>query len=356
MNELATISNSSLMNAAFNANLFERFIEYCEVKETTLQGYMVCIRQFVRWMQDNGIREPKREDVRAYKAHLDNCNFTAGTKAQYLRAVKHFFKWTASEGLYPNVADNVKGAKVRKDNSKKEAFNEEDIKTVLASIDRSTEAGKRDYAMILLSVTGGLRIIELQRADIQDIAVIKGQKVLYIQGKGRDEKDEYTKLIPEVTEAIEDYLKARPQFRKNDPLFTGTSNRGRGQRLAEPSISRIIKNVFRNAGFDSAKLTAHSLRHTSNTLLFKSGADLFTVQKHARHSDPATTQIYLHAFEREKDRSEQNIYNQIFGTAKADAAEEAAKALQSLSEADQLAALEYIRMLAENGLNGRKGA
>lgn len=355
MNEII-VKQNSLQAAAFNQDLFSRFIKYCEVKQTTLQGYIVCIRQFVNWMQEQGIKQPQREDVRSYKSYLDNQNFTAGTRAQYLRAVKHFFKWTASEGLYPNIADNIKGAKVRKDNTKKEAFTEDEIKIILNSIDRNTEAGKRDFAMILLCVTGGLRIIELQRADIQDVATIKGEKVLYIQGKGRDEKDEYTKLIPEVFAALEDYLQSRPAFKKNDPLFTGTSNRNRGGRLSEPTISQIIKTAFRKAGFDSAKLTAHSLRHTSNTLLFKSGADLYTVQKHARHSDPATTQIYLHAFEREKDRSEQNIYNQIFNPGKKSTAEQAAEALQGLSEEEQQAALEFILSLAKNGAQARRGA
>lgn len=336
------IRNNALAEAQFNSELFNRFIQYTDVKETTLKGYTVCIRQFMKWLASEGIRNPSREDVRAYKQHLDNQNFTAGTRAQYLRAVKHFFKWTASEGFYPNIADNIKGAKVRQDNTKKEAFSEADIKTILESIDRATEAGKRNYAMILLSVTGGLRIIEMQRADIQDIATIKGQQVLYIQGKGRDEKDAYVKLIPEVQDAIQDYLQSRPHFRKNDPLFTGTSNRGKGQRLAEPSISRIIKGVFKNAGYDSGKLTAHSLRHTSNTLLFKSGADLYTVQQHARHSDPKTTEIYIHAVDREKDRSEQAIYNQIFNPEQKDLAQEALEALQDLSEAEQQQALQYI--------------
>lgn len=356
MYELTTINQSGLQVLSFNESLFESFINYTDVKETTLKGYAVCIRQFVRWMQEQGIRNPQREDIKAYKAHLEAQNFTAGTKAQYLRAVKHFFKWTAAENLYPNIADNIKGAKVKQDNTRKNAFSEEDIKTILASIDRSTEAGKRDYAMILLSVTGGLRIIEMQRADIQDIQTIKGQKVLYIQGKGRDEKDEYTKLPAEVVAALEDYLQSRPPVKKQDPLFVGTGNRARGARLSEPSISRIIKAAFINAGFDCDKLTAHSLRHTSNTLLFKSGADLYTVQKHARHSDPKTTEIYIHALDREKDQSEQNIYNQIFNPGKKSTAEQAAEALQGLSEADQQAALEFILSLAENGLKARKGA
>lgn len=351
-----TIRNVTLAEMQFDNSLFFRFMQYTDVKETTLKGYAVCVRQFIRWMQEHEIRQPNRDDVRAYKAHLDNQNFTAGTRAQYLRAVKHFFKWTASEGLYPNIADNIKGAKVKQDNTKKEAFNEEDIKTILASIDRTTEAGKRDFAMILLSVTGGLRIIEMQRADVQDIATIRGQQVLYIQGKGRDEKDEYVKLIPEVFAAINEYLQSRPAYKKSDPLFTGTSNRGRGQRMAEPSISRIIKGVFRNAGYDSGKLTAHSLRHTCSTLLRKSGADVYTIQQHVRHNDPKTTEIYIHAADREKKRNEQAIYNQIFNPGKKSIAEQATEALEGLTEAEQRAALDYILTLQKNGVTAERGA
>lgn len=279
-----------------------------------------------------------------------------GTRAQYLRAVKHFFKWTASEGLYPNIADNIKGAKVRRDGTRKEAFSETEIKAILESIDRSTEAGKRDFAMVLLSVTCGLRIIELQRADIQDIATISGEKVLYIQRKGRDEKDKYKKVAPEVAEALEDYLQSRQSRRKNEPLFAGTSNRAKGQRLAEPSISRIIKTVFRNAGFDSAKLTAHSLRHTALTIAAKNGKGLLDLQLFADHADPATTQIYIHKADREKDHTEQEIYNQIFRPGQVDLAEQAAEALQGLSEADKQAALDFILSIKKNGLQARKGA
>lgn len=346
MNEL-TLNNNAIKSIDFSNDYFKSFIDYCDVKETTLNGYIAYIKQFMRWLNDNEINQPVREDIKSYKAYLDKQNLSAGTKAQYLRAVKHFFKWTQSEGFYPNIADNIKGIKVHRDNTKKEAFNEEDIKTILRSIDRTTEAGKRDYAMILLSVTGGLRIIEMQRADIQDIATIKGQRVLYIQGKGHEDKDDYTKLIPEVAEAIADYLASRPPYKNNSPLFTGTSNRGRGQRMSVPTISRIIKKVFINAGYDSSKLTAHSLRHTSNTLLFKSGADLTQVQKHARHSDPSTTQIYLHAFEREKDTSEQDIFNQIFKPSHRDSMNDAIDLFKSLSGEELEKAYDFIKRLSK---------
>lgn len=337
--------NKQGITKAFNSSLFERFIEYSDVKEITLRGYMTCLKHFAEWLSANNIETPKREHIKAYKKHLEQGNYSAGTQAQYLRAVKHFFKWTQAEGIYPDIAANIKGAKVRADNTKKEAFSESDIKRILASIDRTTIQGKRNYAIILLSVTGALRIIEIQRANIEDIQTIKGQRVLYIQGKGRDEKDEYIKLTPEVERAINDYLSARGNYKKTDPLFTGTSNRAFNARLSEPSLSRIIKEVFKSAGYDAKKLTAHSLRHTSNTLLYKSGADLYTVQKHARHADPKTTEIYIHAVEREKDRSEQAIYDQIFKPGKATVTKQLHELIDQLNEQQQKAALEQLMLI-----------
>lgn len=330
----------------FDADLFRRFIDYTDVKETTIKGYAVCIRAFARWAAETGTRQPQREDIKAYKEYLETQNFTAGTRAQYLRAVKHFFKWAASEGLYPNIADGIKGARVRQDNTKKDPLQAEDVRRILSSIDRSTEAGRRDYAMFLLSVTGGLRIIELQRADVGDIKTIAGERVLFIQGKGRDEKDEYKKLPPEVYQAIMAYLSARGPIDKKAPLFTGTSNRAKEQRLTEPSISRIIKGVLVSAGYDSDRITAHSLRHTSVTLLLEAGATLQEAQHHARHADPATTGIYAHNIDRRKDHSEQIIFNQIFGAPERDAAQEAAQIVRGLPPEKQAEALELLQALA----------
>lgn len=328
---------------AFSGDFFNRFIKYTDVKETTLQGYTVCLKAFAKYLLANGIKEPCREDIKNYKAYLDSTDYKAGTKQQYLRAVKHFFKWTSAENLYPNIADNIKGVKVRQDNTRKDALSEEDIKTICSSIDRSTETGKRDYLIILLSVTAGLRIIEMQRANIEDIKTIAGEKVLFIQGKGRDEKDEYKKITPEVWSALTDYLASRGNPDKKQPLFTGTSNRAKEQRITEPSISRIIKGIFRSAGYDSDRITAHSLRHTSVTLLLKSGATIQEAQQHARHADPATTGIYAHNLDRAKQHPEQRIYNQIFNPDSTELLDEANKLLQNMSEKQLKEALNYLK-------------
>lgn len=332
-------------------DLYSMYLNDCDVKESTKKGYEVCGRAFLLWIAQNGIDRPTREDIKAYKKHLEEQDFTAGTRAQYLRAVKGLFHWASTRGLYPNITDGVKGVKVRQDNTKKDPLQAEDVRRILSSIDRSSETGKRDYAMFLLSITGGLRIIELQRADIGDIKTIAGEKVLFIQGKGRDEKDEYKKLPPAVFSAIMDYLSIRGETDKKAPLFTGTSNRAKEKRLTEPSISRIIKGVLVSAGYDSDRLTAHSLRHTSVTLLLEAGATLQEAQHHARHADPATTGIYAHNIDRRKDQSEQIIFNQIFNSQKADAAQEAAQIVKGMTPEQQQEALAALIEIAN-----RRGA
>ena len=343
--------------------LLDRFIGYIDVKEITKESYFVCLRDFMAWLNENCIMQPQRDDIRRYAEYLNTphprrqrsdrpsnepmpiIKMSAGTQARYLRAVKLFFKWTASEGLYPNVADNVKGAKVRVDNKKRDPLEKDQAIMVLNSIDRSTITGKRDYAMILLSITAGLRIIEMQRADIGDIETMGGDKVLYIQGKGHDEKDASKKLTPEVFSAIDEYLTARGCKEKSAPLFAGIGNRCRGERLAEPAISRIIKDRFKAAGYDTHRLSAHSLRHSSVTFLLEAGGTIQEAQIHARHANIDTTTIYAHNIDQRKDHSEQRIYNFLFDV-ETDAVTQAADLMRQMNADQQRRALELLKAIA----------
>lgn len=341
--EITSFSKNQIISSGFDRSLFKRFIDYTDVKDTTIKGYAVCIRSFVRWMNDTGVRTPNRADIMQYKLFLSDHRYSAGTQRQYLRAVKHFFKWTAAEGLFPNIADNIKGAKVKQDNTRKDPFTEAEIIQVINSIDTATVTGKRDKAVILLAVTCGLRIIEMQRADIGDIVMKSGERVIYIQGKGHDEKDDYKKIVPEVWQAISDYLKTRPEAGKKDPLFASTSNRSKGKRIAEPTFSTMIKEIFRRAGFDSNRLTAHSLRHTSVTMLLKSGASLQEAQAHARHADPKTTTIYAHNIDKAEQHPEKLIYDHLFSTGSDNPFDQAMSLISSMTSAEAAALVAYLK-------------
>jgi integrase/recombinase XerC len=184
---------------------------------------------------------------------------------------------------------------------------------VLSKIDRSTLKGKRDYAIIVLMLTGGLRTMEVSRANYGDLSKIGDTEVLYVQSKGKVEKTDYVKISYNVSEAIREYISSLPYMPTDtSPLFVSVSNNSKSKRITTRSVSRVIKRALINSGFISNKLTAHSLRHTAVTLALLSGIDLQEVQQFARHLNITTTQIYAHNLERLNNESEFVISQAIF--------------------------------------------
>ena len=288
----------------------ESFISYIDASPKTVATYTRAIRQFIKWLSINGITHPTREDVIAFRDELKE-DHKASTVQNYIIAVRLFFQWLGQEGLYPDVAQHVKGAKLSKEH-KKDYLASSQVKAVLSGIERDTVQGRRDFAIFALMVTGGLRDIEVHRANIEDLRTLGDNTVLYLQGKGREERAEYVKVPAEVERAIRASLADRTDAKDSDPLFISLSNNSKGDRISTRSISGLIKSALVSAGYDSDRLTAHSLRHTAVTLSLLGGNSLQEVQQFARHSNISTTEIYAHNLDRAKNQCEATIASAIF--------------------------------------------
>ncbi len=281
--------------------------------------------------------------------------------AQYMRTVQAFFSWTAQSGIYPNIAAGIHGPKIRHDTHRKEALTPGDVLKIERSIEataaaqraaaqdagkdkagrvqRSTAQGKRLKALYLLAVNCGMRTVELSRANIKDVITRDGQAYIYIWGKGRSEPDTRKPLAPEVKAALDDYLQTRKDTTGSSPLFTSTGNRSGGQRIAPTTISTMLKRAMQAAGYDSERITAHSLRHTAGTTVMELTGDLFTTQKYMRHQDPRTTEIYLHNQTEGKEAEiAQQLYN-LYHREPAQAAPETLEAVIAALDPAQLARL-----------------
>lgn len=313
MNDLISIKQKNEVGnlKGLSDNLIQGFTAFIDASPRTVRAYTVDLRQFFKYMLDNGISKPVRDDIIAFKRELVAEGKKPTTVQNYIIAVRQFFKWTESAGIYPNVASNIKGAKLNND-FKKDPLTSKQAKKLLGSIEQDTLTGKRDYAVVCLLLTTGLRTIELNRALIEDIRPLGDDLVLYVQGKGRTEKTEVVKLSDHVQQALNSYLMARGTVQDKDPLFTATGNRGQGKSLTTTSISRIVKTRLRAIGLNSDRLTAHSLRHTAGTLNLLNGGTLEETQQLLRHKNLQTTLIYAHNIDRAKNDSEQRITDAIF--------------------------------------------
>lgn len=338
----------------FYSKYFDKFIKDNRITEKTTSNYITFLKHFSEYIKSNGIVNPQREDIREYQRYIDSYiskktgkPLEETTKQQYFQVVKTFFQFLENEGLYQDITKGIKGFKIDKE-ERKRPFTEDEIRTILSSIDTSTQKGKRDISMILLSVENGLRIIEIQRANIEDLETIDNQRRLYIQGKGKKERNNFVNLSNELAQMIDEYLQTRPNARGNEPLFTSTSNRNHNKRIEETSISRLFKTIFKQSGFNSKKLTAHSLRHSSGTIYYEMTGDIYKVKNHQRHSEITSTTIYIHNFDRKNDDSGQMIHNKIFNSTQGNIKEDLLQTINSLDE-EKLVKLESL-------LNDMKGS
>src|SRR5690606_19109890 len=145
----------------------------------------------------------------------------------------------------------------------------------------------------------GLRTVELVRANVGDIGVLSGRAGLFVHGKGRSDKSEWVKIPESTVDALNDYLAIRGNIKDGAPLFVSLSNNNRNQRLSTRTISNVVKEGLTAVGLNSRSLTAHSLRHTTATMLLEAGMSLEPAQWALRHVSSATTAIYTQTIKSE---------------------------------------------------------
>ena len=275
-------------------------------KETYLSGF----KAFCWFVRSTSLDfdELTRDDVKSFKEYLvDEKKLKPATVSSYLASVRSFYAYSEDNGI-ENIAHRVKGVTDSR-SFKKEPLTPDQAQRLLASIDRSTEKGMRDFAILNLMLRTGLRDIEIVRANCKDIRTKAGVDVLYVQGKGRASKDSFVVLTPKALSPIAAYLEKRGKVDELDPLFASVSSRNAGERLTVRSVSRIAKSALRAIGIDDERYTAHSLRHTAITFSLLGGATERDAQQMARHANITTTMLYSHDIDRIKHAAEREIDN-----------------------------------------------
>lgn len=298
-----TTGTSSGSVALINADLIGRWISFSQVSVSSEKSYRKGIKRLAEYCAVHQISAFSRELFINYRDYLKS-KYSGSTINLYLSSARLFCTFLQIEGILANnPTAHLKGVKIVAGH-KRDAMSAADSKKILNSIDTSTLKGKRDKALFGLLLTSGLRSIEVARADIGDIVNYGDKIFLRVQGKGHYEKDAEVRISTGVYNLIQDYLRDRGELKDTEPLFASVARRNKGGRMTTTSISRIIKRAMRQAGYNSRRLSCHSLRHSAATVALLAGASLREVQMMLRHSSISVTQIYLHETDRLKNRAE----------------------------------------------------
>jgi integrase/recombinase XerD len=289
----------------------DRLARQRQASPHTIAAYRDTWRLLLSYAATQAGRQPSELDLTDLDApligtFLDHLERERGNSARTrnarLAAVHSLFRYAALR--HPEHAEVI--ARVlaippkRHDKALVTWLTEPELAALLAAPDRTTWAGRRDHALILLAAQTGLRLSELTGLTISDIHLGTGAHVS-CTGKGR--KQRITPLTTGTVAVLRAWLAER-RGQPAQPLFPNRT----GGRLSRDAIEhRLAKHTTTAAArcpsLNAKAITAHTLRHTAAMRLLHAGTDTSVIALWLGHEQAETTQIYLHADLELKERA-----------------------------------------------------
>lgn len=276
--------------------------------ERTRATYRAAWRDFLRYIAKHPAHVT-RADVIAYRDYLATQGRARASQALgqraasigvKLAALASFYEHAKREGLISvNPVEGVQRPKVASYSAARWLTRAE-ARALLRAPDRKTLEGKRDYAILLMILTMGLRRAEVLAIRCGDLIESGDRIELRYTPKGGEEQ---TRPVPlSVWRAIRDYLDARGDGANDAPLFVAHDHAAGMRASVTPMTGEALRLMI--ARYSLAALgrvvNPHALRHTCAGEAWESTRDLRKVQSLLGHASATTTERYLHR--REDDR------------------------------------------------------
>jgi integrase/recombinase XerD len=289
----------------------ERLTHQRQASPHTIASYRDTFSLLLRFVQERTDKAPSSLslldlDAPLLGAFLDHVEQGRGnsprTRNSRLAAIHSFFRYAALyEPGASALVQRVLAIPSKRFEQHDIAFlSHEEIEALVAAPDTTTWIGRRDRTLLLVAVQTGLRVSELIGLRCQDVVLSQGAHVRCL-GKGR--KARCTPLREDALKALRAWLDER-RGQTLDPLFP---NR-RGGSLSRDSVEHLVSKYAtiarqRCRSLETKHVTPHVLRHTAAMELLQHGVDRAVIALWLGHESVETTQIYLHADMKMKERA-----------------------------------------------------
>lgn len=258
--------------------------------EATVVNYVPFVREFLNGRYGDGrvvLRRLSAGDIAAFVRQ--RASHLKPKRAKLMTtALRSFLQYA---GLRGEVTSNLAAAVPVVANwsmpSIPRAIAPDQTQQLLASIDRRTAIGRRDFAIVLLLARLGLRSSEVVSLDLDDLDWNAGQ--LRVRGKSGQRGE--LPLPAQVGQAIANYLRYGRPDSISRRVFLRAKAPIRGFR-GPSAIASIIRHLIQRAGVDAPTYGAHQFRHGLATEMLRHGASLAEIGEVLGHRNPQTTTIY----------------------------------------------------------------
>lgn len=262
----------------------------------TVNNYIREIEAFCQWLKETtgkDILEATTDDIDMFTGY---CTVDLGNKSSSINkkisSLSKYYKYCQTK-KHISVNPVVGAVRQKVKNAETTYLTEEEVEQLLNAILQDKRKGTkgiakiRDYAMIQIFISCGLRVSELCNLKPQDISY-KKLELRVIGGKG--DKDRTIPLGPNTIQNIKNYLKIREEFNPNcENLFVNNH----GNAFVAKTVNKKIASYCKLAELEENKIHAHSLRHSCATFVYNETGDIVVVQELLGHSNIDTTRRYI---------------------------------------------------------------
>ena len=286
-----------------------KFMNHLKVErgfsQHTLRAYMNDLNQFCDFLANgpaalhrasgeerpraslDALQRAKRNDVRAFLAHVQTAGGSPRTSARKLAAIRAAYKYFVRiERIGENPAQSVKSPKLSRELP--EVLSIPEVSALMEAPDTATPLGLRDHAILETLYSSGIRASELTGLQLEHVDLAHGtMRVL-----GKRKKERIAQLGSYAAKAMRAYLEARQQLAA--PETQAVFVNARGGPLTSRSVQRVVCRYVQQVIPGRREVSPHTLRHSFATHMLDAGADLRVVQELLGHESLSTTQIYTH--------------------------------------------------------------
>jgi integrase/recombinase XerD len=303
--------NTSTLPALVQRFFTDRLMGQLEASPNTIAGYRDTFRLLLRYASQRRNKPPtklKVEDLDAaligeFLTHVEKVRSnSARSRNTRLAAIRSFYRYVAMNA--PEHALHCQRIlsmpNKRYTRRSVDFIDRTEMEALLAAPDVSTWIGRRDRAILLLALQTGLRVSELINLDCADIVLGVGAHIR-CEGKGRKQRS--TPLRRDTVRTLEVWLKERSGD-ADDPVFPTI----RGDRLSRDAVEHIVRKYTLAAckacaSLAGKRVSPHVLRHSTAMDLLQNGVDRTVIALWLGHESVETTQIYVHADMRLKEKA-----------------------------------------------------
>jgi integrase/recombinase XerD len=288
--------HKEILTDPYFIEISNRFKQYCVDKgysKVTIDHYVKQSARFMDYLSSQKVTDCKEINLTLINDYIKTlAGYTYKTVEQNICSLRAFFRFLLETGeLQTDFAAKMPMVQARKQTRIPSVWTADELRKLIAAIDKGSPKGKRDYAIILLACCLGMRCTDIKHLKMEHFRW-EEKKLVFIQSKTKDPLS--LPLTPEVGWAVIDYLKyGRPKI--DSPYIFVRHMAPFGPFSEDDHLNQLIKRYMELAHLPTLKKRRgmHSLRHTMASMLLEKDTPLSTISDILGHVDTDSTAVYL---------------------------------------------------------------